>query len=258
MDILVLDTIHGGRELARHLEAAGHRVDAVDVYRGQEGIPAEVAMSRRYDRVIAPVHLDPDHPLLARGPVMSHHEAVGWILEGKVPKPMIEITGAQGKTTTAHALAHLMPGAGVLHTSRGTYRYPGRELLFKQSITPASVIEAARIARELDGWLVAEESIGVSGAGNLAILTSAKDYPIAAGKKSALAERWKGVLRAPQSVLPTGCRVKHPGGIQVEDAVRCSGDECTYSWNGISGRFKNSLLALSAYREPISLAAAAA
>ncbi|HZD43492.1 MAG TPA: hypothetical protein VE134_05475, partial [Methanomicrobiales archaeon] len=85
MDILVLDTIHGGRELARHLEAAGHRIDAVDVYRGQEGIPAEVAGSRRYDRVIAPVHLDPDHPLLARGPVMSHHEAVGWILEGEVP-----------------------------------------------------------------------------------------------------------------------------------------------------------------------------
>ena len=82
-----------------------------------------------YDLVVAPVHLDPTHPLLARRsarePVISHHEAVRRLLDGQVPQPMIEITGAQGKTTTAYALAHLLPGPGILHTSTGTYAMPG-------------------------------------------------------------------------------------------------------------------------------------
>ena len=34
MDLLVLDTIHGGKEIGNALIAAGHHVDMVDVYRG--------------------------------------------------------------------------------------------------------------------------------------------------------------------------------------------------------------------------------
>ena len=78
---------------------------------------------------------------------------------------MIEITGAQGKTTTAHALAHILPGKGVLHTSTGTYAYPTKDLLGKKSITPASGSAAVRYANQMPGWLVAEISLGVTGAG---------------------------------------------------------------------------------------------
>ncbi len=258
MDLLVLDTIHGGLDLARHLSAAGHRVDCVDVYRGEEGIPADLARTRRYDRVIAPVHLDPDHPLLALAPVRSHHQAVAMLLQGRAPRPMVEISGAQGKTTTAHALAHAMPGAGILHTSRGTCGYPERAPIQRTSITPASVLEAAALARQRNGWLIAEESIGVSGGGDLAILTSAKDFRIAAGKRSALAEKWRSMKRAPLCLLPAGCGARAPNGVSVEDAVQCRGNECIYTCNGWIGSFKNPLLTLSAYREPLMLATAAA
>ena len=74
MRILVLDTIHGGAELAVALREAGHEADEVDVYRGKAGIPVAEALARTYDLVTAPVHLDPDHPLLRRhGPAVSHH-----------------------------------------------------------------------------------------------------------------------------------------------------------------------------------------
>ncbi len=156
MRILVLDTIHGGCGIGRAFARAGNTVEMVDVYRGTTPEAAERAALETYDLVVAPVHLDPAHPLLAgrsaSEPVISHHEAVRQLLSGHVPRPMIEITGAQGKTTTAHALAHLLPGPGVLHTSTGTYAMPGRRLLFKKSITPASVLEAAEKAESLQ-WL---------------------------------------------------------------------------------------------------------
>src|SRR5208337_4268320 len=193
MRILVLDTIHGGGDIGTAFARAGDAVDLVDVYRGTTPEAAGRAATGSYDLVVAPVHLDPAHPLLARrspaGPVITHHEAVCRLLDGRVPRPMIEITGAQGKTTTAHALAHLMPGPGILHTSTGTYAMPGLRLLFKKSITPASGLDAAEKAVSCGGWLVAEESLGVTGAGDLAIITSPLDYRCAAGKKSALAEK---------------------------------------------------------------------
>ena len=154
-----MDTIHGGR--TRRGARDGHRVDEVDVYRGEVGIPVEEALVRTYDLVTAPVHLDPDHPLLQQhGPAVSHHEVVGLLIAGGAGRPFIEITGARGKTTTAHAIAALMPGPGVLHTSTGTYRYPERELLWKKSITPASLIPGrARRSGSAAGWLPRSRSV---------------------------------------------------------------------------------------------------
>ena len=255
MHVLVLDTIHGGAELARALRDAGHDVDEVDVYRGQAGIPIEEALSRTYDLVTAPVHLDPDHPLLvAHGPAVSHHEVVRMVLDGgPLPHPFIEITGAQGKTTTAHALAALLPGPGILHTSTGTYRYPERELLWKKSITPASLIPAVHEAARFGGWLVAEESLGVTAAGDLAVLTSAEDYPIAARKKSALTEKCRLLSRARTVVLPPG--IDLPGAVAADDVVSFDGQVCRYSG---SRSFENPLCTLPGYRTPLALAAAAA
>ncbi|HON40765.1 MAG TPA: coenzyme F430 synthase [Methanoculleus sp.] len=257
MRILVLDTIHGGADLAAALRDAGHRVDEVDVYRGEVGIPVEEALVRTYDLVTAPVHLDPDHPLLQQhGPAVSHHEVVGLLIAGGAGRPFIEITGARGKTTTAHAIAALMPGPGVLHTSTGTYRYPERELLWKKSITPASLIPAAREAERIGGWLVAEESLGVTGAGDAAVLTSAEDYPIAAGKRRALAAKLGLLARARTVVLPQG--VDLPGCIPVGSVASVEGEACRYSGYGIAGSFQNPLLSLAGYRTALSLAAATA
>lgn len=253
MNILVLDTIHGGREIATHLAAMGHVVEAVDVYRGTTH-----PRRHHYDRIVAPVHLDPDHPFLAipAEQVITHHHAVAWVLEGKVPIHMVEITGARGKTTTAHALASLMLGPGILHTSRGTFRYPEGTLLWRRSITPASVIPAAIAAREMRGWLIAEESLGVSGAGELAVLTSLEDYPIAAKKRRALGAKQESCMGAKRLITPG--LVGLPYEVPVRDVVYIDGTACTCTWEGITSTFSNPLLSSRGYRQPLALAAAAA
>ena len=259
MRILVLDTIHGGAELARALRGSGYQVDEVDVYRGKAGIPVEEALVRSYDLVTAPVHLDPDHPLLQQhGPAVSHHETVGRVIRGRrTPHPFIEITGARGKTTTAHALASLLPGPGILHTSTGTYRYPEQERLWKRSITPASLIPAAHEAWRIGGWLIAEESLGVTGAGAVAVLTSPDDYPIAAGKKHAITEKCRLLSRARIMVLPPG--IDLPGrAVAADEIVSLDGPVCRYAWDGIAGAFTNPLFTLEGYRTALVLAAATA
>jgi hypothetical protein len=261
MHILVLDTIHGGKAIGDAFAARGDDVDLVDVYRGEGGIDSGTALSRTYDLVVAPVHLDPGHPLLARAqvPAITHHEAVRQLLGNDIPETMIEITGAQGKTTTAHALASLMPGNGILHTSAGTYRFPEKTLLSRPGITPASVLAAVRLARECGGWLIVEESLGVTGAGTLAIITSASDYRVAAGKKSAIEAKLASAAPCRLLLLAEGIPADpRKGVVRIGDVARTEGTECTISLDGTTRRFANPLLALPAYHDALMLAAAAA
>ncbi|HJJ99610.1 MAG TPA: coenzyme F430 synthase [Methanocorpusculum sp.] len=252
MRILVLDTIHGGADIAAALQQRGDTVDAVDVYRGT-GVPGQTAASRSYDLVIAPVHLNPSYPLLTKAPVKTHHEMVRELV---VPPPIsIEITGARGKTTTAFALAHLMTGTGrgILHTSSGTFRMPESELLWRKSITPASVIAACTAARKcLASWMIAEESIGVAGFGTLGILTSADDYSIAGGTKSALLEKCRSLAACRTVLVPRGVPVQN-GWQVIEDLVSVTDDVLSFD----GGEVTNSLLALAGYRAALSAAAAA-
>jgi hypothetical protein len=260
MKTLVLDTIHGGTVLARHLREKGEEVDMVDIYRGECGISPAEALSRRYDRVIAPVHLDPDLPLmhLPDTPVITHHDAVRLILGNAVPHPMIEITGARGKTTTAYALASLLSGRGVLHTSSGTWSFPDRALLWKRSIAPASAIDAAVRARADGGWCIAEMSLGVSGAGDVGVLTSGDDYPIAAGRKSARDVKLRSLIRCRTVVTAPGIDLAGRTVICADDAVDCRGDRFRYAWGGIEGEFVNPLGRLEGYKTPLMLAATVA
>ncbi|WP_440951367.1 coenzyme F430 synthase [Methanosphaerula subterraneus] len=260
MRLLVLDTIHGGGVIAASLAAQGHQVDAVDVYRGEDGIPAEVARERQYDLLIAPVHLDPAHPLLHhhRCPAITHHQAVRWILGDRVPHPFIEVTGAQGKTTTATALASVMEGPGILHTSTGTYQYPERTRLFQSSITPASEIAAAEAALAIGGWLIAEVSLGVTGAGDLAVLTSGNDYRCAAGARSAIDEKIRSIAAAPAVVVPHEVQTGHRHQVSVDQVATISKDECRFAYLDEVGRFRNPLLLLPAYQTPLALATTAA
>ena len=261
MRILVLDTIHGGRAIGQAFTERGDIVDCVDVYRGESTVDVKTALKRDYDLIVAPVHLDPDHPLLtfSQAPVVSHHEAVRHLLIGDHPEPMIEITGARGKTTTAHALASLMPGDGILHTSTGTYRFPEKRRLSQSSITPGSLIAVARMARKIDGWLIIEESLGVTGAGTLAIITSAGDYFFAAGKKSALTTKIASVKHCNCLLLAKNIQTDFRGHvIHMEDVASCTGTECRITLSGKTCRFSNPLLAIPGYDSSLVLAAAAA
>ena len=261
MYILVLDSIHGGKAIRDAYAARGKTVDLVDVYRGKSEVDVQTALSRTYDLIVAPVHLNPDHPLLtySRTRVITHHDAVRQLLAGSAPEPMIEITGARGKTTTAHALAALMPGNGILHTSSGTFRFPEKEWIGRTSITPASVLAAAEPAREEGGWLIAEESLGITGAGALGIITSGMDYPFAAGRKQAVASKIASARHCSRLLLAEGIPAEERTGIvHCEDIASCDGITCTISLDGEQYRFTNPLLALPAYRNALMLAAAAA
>ncbi len=171
---------------------------------------------------------------------------------------MIEITGARGKTTTAHALAALMQGPGVLHTSSGTYRFPGKVLVSQSSITPASVLSAVELAHKVHGWLIAEESLGVTGCGDLSIITSADDYFFAKGKKSALAAKVESAKNARQLLLAENIEAICSGQVNhIEDIAVADETECTITYCGTTGRFTNPLLAVPGYHSSLVLAAAA-
>jgi UDP-N-acetylmuramyl pentapeptide synthase len=261
MHILVLDTIHGGKAIGKAFAGRGDRVDCVDVYREGSNPDIATALTRNYDLIVAPVHLDPDHPLLhySTTPVISHHEAVRQLLGEKTPEPMIEITGTRGKTTTAHALAFLMGGTGILHTSTGTYQYPEQKRLSQSSITPGSVLAAARMACGIKGWLIVEESLGITCSGTLGIITSDEDYFFAAGKKSALMTKVASAHHCKHLLLARNIPADNlEWVVHVENVAACEGTECSITLNGKTCRFSNPLLALPGYHSSLMLAAAAA
>lgn len=260
MKILVLDTIHGGTIIGSAFESAGCDVDMVDVYRNTGRVDAGTAQKKSYDLVIAPVHLDSGHPLVRsqQAPVISHHEAVRMLLSHAVPHPMIEITGTRGKTTTAHALAGLMQGPGVLLSSRGLFKFPEQKNLGRLSITPASVLPAARVAVAEGGWLIAEESLGVTGAGDLAILTSGGTYRCASGTRDALEQKIRSLRSGKRVLLPPGITCDIPGAIHVGDVAAVEGTLCRIAAEDAAGSFTSPLLTQEAYRVPLMLAGAAA
>jgi hypothetical protein len=169
---------------------------------------------------------------------------------------MIEVTGSQGKTTTAHAIAHLFRSPGILHTSCGTFLYPERTFLFRKSITPASLISVMEIPDAADGWLVAEESLGVTGAGDIAVITSGGDYRCAGGKKSAFEVKASSAARSPVLIVAPGVQATHPRVIHVGEHITIEGKRCLFDLNDISGHFNNPLLRLAAYATPLMTAAA--
>ena len=259
MNILVVDTIHGGAEISRHLLLQGHSVDTVDVYRNGGSISVEEALSRTYDIITAPVHLDPDHPLIhLNAEYRTHHQMIPFCLGNARPRLTVEITGARGKTTTAHALASILPGAGILLSSIGITEYPSRVVIGRKSITPASTIDAATMAISCDGWLIAEESIGVSGMGNIGILTSAEDYLCAGGKKHAAELKREMLLSCDTILAAPGIQWEDDPIVHAEDIVSCEGTVCRWSYRGAEGSFANPLLHLAAYRSAMQTAAAAA
>jgi hypothetical protein len=259
MRVLVLDSIHGGREIAGFLAERGHQVVTVDVYRDNPAVGAACAARDDYDLVVAPVHLDPSNVLLRdlKVPAITHHQAVRWVL-GKYPvSPFIEITGARGKTTTAFALASLMKGKGMLHSTGGTLLYPEKSLAGKKSITPASLVTPAIRASREKMWMIGEVSLGFTGAGDLGILTSPEDYVFAGGWKHALTEKLRSAMRMRELVFSPGVPPL-PGAHMADSLAPVQGAKCRYHYGDMRGTFENPLLLTGAYRVPLMLAAAAA
>ena len=122
------------------------------------------------------------------------------------------------------------------------------------------MLAAARMACGIHGWLIVEESLGITCSGTLGIITSDEDYFFAAGKKSALvrtkvasAQHCKLLLLAKNIPGDYLERVVH-----IEDVAACEGTECSLTLAGKTCRFSNPLLALPGYHSPLMLAAAAA
>ncbi|AAM06985.1 TPA: coenzyme F430 synthase [Methanosarcina acetivorans] len=230
--LAVLDLTHGGIPIARKLAALGNDVSGVDVYgtvdqallgelEEKYGIRCSKAPLpvSDFDLLIAPVHLDPAYPMLIKArsegkTVLSHHEAVGKILQAD-PRlseiKIVEITGVKAKTSTASLLADMLSRSFkvVLHTSRGLEAWKaGIPFLIHRglSITPGSILIAVEKSLEQEirpEFFIFEISIGATGTADLGILTTlSPDYGIANNTSLASDAKLQLVLNArPGSTL---------------------------------------------------------
>jgi UDP-N-acetylmuramyl pentapeptide synthase len=208
---IVLDLNHGGLLISSKLAGHGYRVTAVDVYgtlpkEAFSDLPAEVEVVSKPplpDKnaiIIAPVHLDPSYPVIAKArsqgnTIYSHHAITGQTLheEGIFDQAkVIEITGVKAKTSTATLLARILSFKEkvILHTTRGIeYLSEKQHIMLHKglSITPASILEVVNIVKgqEIDPSVyVLEESLGTTGMGEMGILTTlTPDYRIASDSK---------------------------------------------------------------------------
>ncbi len=193
--ILVLDPIHGAEVIAEELNELGKEAEVFNPYR-------ESAYTNRlhHDLIIAPVHLSTTFEIVKQAlknniPFMTHHEAVKEIAAIKTlfdDIKVVEVTGTIGKTSTCELISQLLESQRVLlHTSSSTrFMSPdGTENFPRLSGTPANVLKVMELAREKivkPEIAVFEISLGLTGIGDVGVLTSVKeDYRIAGGTKAA-------------------------------------------------------------------------
>lgn len=225
--VAVLDMTHGGSVLAAKLGSIAGSVTAVDVYNTLSAEELEALESERitvskepnasdFDVIVAPVHLDDNHPVLARAfekniPVLSHHAAVGQILAGYglKDKTFIEITGTRAKTSTAILLADILSREKkvISHTSQGVNDWStGKTIRKGLSITPASILTALDHVEEAGTGFdvfISEVSLGGTGFADMGVITTiADDYRIANDTKRASDAKRQMILNAkPESTL---------------------------------------------------------
>lgn len=228
-NVAVLDLTHGGAVIAKKLAARGNaNVTGVDVYRTLpeakiiELENSGVGYSKNpirddFDVIVAPVHLDTGYEMLAnarvRGtPVLTHHEAVGELLDmyDLSGKTIVEVTGTKAKTSTCILLSRMLAAWGkkvMSHTSRGVEILPGgRTLMRGLSITPASilsVLDACIDAHVEPDVFIFEVSLGGTGKADVGVITTiTEDYGIANNTSKASEAKRRMVTNAkPGSTL---------------------------------------------------------
>ncbi|MEA1907664.1 MAG: coenzyme F430 synthase [Euryarchaeota archaeon] len=235
----MLDLTHGGSLIAQCLagitETGTQTVTAVDVYhtldRGvragleSRGISvlAEPPDASSFDLIVSPVHLDSAYPTLAGAraaevPVITHHAAVCKIMQSHLQGyEVIEVTGTTAKTSTVRTLAEIISSCAgrsvVSHSSAGVEYWDGSggsnpQVIAKFSITPASIIEVVKSARDAHDpdVFIFEVSLGGTGLANIGIVTTfAGDYLIANDTTTASGAKMQMVRQAkPGSTLILG------------------------------------------------------
>ncbi len=194
--ILVLDPIHGADVIADGLRGLGKETEIFNPYR-----ESTFTHALNFDLVITPVHLNPNFEIVKQAlknniPFMTHHEAVKEIAAIKNLFDginVVEVTGTIGKTSTCELICQLLKNKFKVlsHTSSSTrFTSPDDTQIFpKLGGTPANVLKVMEIARERNlkpDVAVFEISLGLTGIGDVGVITSLKeDYRIAGGTKDA-------------------------------------------------------------------------
>lgn len=186
-------------------------------------------------RVISPVHLPLTHEeIIKNNPdlkysFITHHEAVLELLEGwgeDIPK--VEVTGVKGKTSSVFMLKEILIDSNpLILSSLGAILYENKnELILKKniSITPANIKETIDLAYKVanpvckiaEGVVesenlkkyssaIFESSLGVSGIGDVGLLTNISENYQIAKNHSCAAEAKKQVFRCPCVAIEKEC-----------------------------------------------------
>ena len=167
-------------------------------------------------KVIYPIHLPLTPPEIAENnqnldyTFITHHEAIREILgDWGCGIPVVEITGVKGKTSCAFMLKEILIDRNPLMlSSLGALLYEnGRKIVLKKniSITPANIKQTIDLAYKIANPVceiaegiaesenlrkyssaIFESSLGVSGIGDVGLLTNiCENYPIAKNRSSA-------------------------------------------------------------------------
>ena len=236
--ILVLDPIHGAEVIAEELKELGKEAEIFNPYQTFKKSLTKNAVHAsqqpflkglNYDLVIAPVHLNPNFEIvkqtLKKGiPVMSHHEAVKEIAAIKnlfAGIKVVEVTGTVGKTAVCELICQLLKDKFKVlsHTSSATrFKSAEEEIRFPRlGGTPANVLKVMSIAKEKNlkpDIAVFEVSLGLTGIGDVGVITSLEeDYMIAGGTKAASAVKKASIRNYEDKSI-----VVHPGlsGVNVD------------------------------------------
>jgi coenzyme F430 synthetase len=211
MKILVVDTTHGGTILASEFaKKQDCEVFAWDIYHTlnsqeqtailDQGITLvddtfleENLVNPEYRDdliVVAPVHCNLNFYFQdsALPNMITHHQAVHYLMKNRISVPVIEVTGVKGKTNSIAMLKEvfrdynplILSSLGIEILEQGEKKLLQKDI----SITPASIITAWEIAgNEYDvGMCIFEMSLGGTGLADVGVLTNiAEDYPIANG-----------------------------------------------------------------------------
>ncbi|HMK53859.1 MAG TPA: coenzyme F430 synthase [Methanobacteriaceae archaeon] len=199
--ILVVDMTHGGVIIASELsEKYDGEVRAWDIYhtldRDVENILTDKQITMVDDdfiqnnkdfMVVAPAHCRLDVPVS-----MTHHQAVGMLLENEIDVPVIEVTGVKGKTSTVAILKEIYKHQNpLILSSLGVEAVENNKvtlLMENISITPANILKSWKTALKYfkPGICIFETSLGGTGLADVGVLTNlVEDYSIAQGTKRA-------------------------------------------------------------------------